>query len=90
VLLEKVVLQSGVRLVIVQMGDGVEAELDELLAEGGDCVVSRTPFALKRDSGRIDRPKRRPSDAPLVVRCCHRRVKKLGVETDQECCVYSK
>jgi hypothetical protein len=32
------------------MGFGVEAELDDLLAEGGDCVVSRTPSALKRDS----------------------------------------
>jgi hypothetical protein len=63
VLLEEVVLQSGVAL--GRMGDGVAAELDDLLAEGCDCVVSRTLFALKRDSGRVVRPKRRQSDAPL-------------------------
>jgi hypothetical protein len=46
----ELVLQSGVLLVVVWMGDGVEAELDDLLAEGGDCVVSRPPYAFKRDS----------------------------------------
>ena len=54
-MLQEILLQHGVRLVIVWMGDCVETQLDDLLAEGGDGVVESIPLvhhplALKRDS----------------------------------------
>ena len=59
--LQEILLQNGVRLVIIWMGDCVEAQLDDLLAEGGDSVVesthsSITPLALKRDSTWANHP----------------------------------
>jgi hypothetical protein len=43
-LLQEILLQNGVRLVIVWMGDCMETQLDDLLAEGGDGVVEPVPL----------------------------------------------
>ncbi len=43
-LLKKVVLQAGVQLVIVRVGDCIEAQLDNLLAQSGDSVVESVPL----------------------------------------------
>jgi hypothetical protein len=44
VLLQEILLQDDVGLVIVWVGDCVKAQLDDLLAEGGDGVVESVPL----------------------------------------------
>ena len=46
VLLQEELLELGVGLVLVQMRDGGEAQLDDLLAEGSDSKVEPVPLLV--------------------------------------------
>ncbi len=85
-LLQEILLQDGERLVVVWMGDCVETQPDDLLAEGGDSVVEPVPLLhhplgsearlhVGEPPGGIVLPERQQRNRPLVV-SRHCRVKK--------------
>jgi hypothetical protein len=99
-LLQEILLQHGVRLVIVWMSDCVETQLDDLLAEGGDGVVESVPLVhhplgseaglhLGEPPGSVVCPEQRQR-YPLVVCRRHCRVKNEVKRRAASPCVSSK
>ncbi len=87
--------QDLATLVVVWMGNCVETQLDDLLAEGGDGVVEPVPLVhhplgseaglhMGEPPGSVVCPERRQRNRPLVVRR-HCRVKNV-----EKSCVSSK
>ncbi len=93
-LLQEILLQNGVRFVVVWMGNCVETQLDDLLAEGGDGVVepvslvhhplgSEAGLHVGEPPGGVVCPERWQHNRPLVCRHCR-------VKNEEKSCVSSK